>query len=382
MHSAEGAAADLAFPGEDTSRIYKWAEDATSPTAEHFSSPEEAQSVADKLTEDPTWQEEKCGACNPLVVPALKKRHRRSGRSGQATNQHGRLQRRVNFFGICCKTPPVKEGPATGANPSGAALVDEVELDTSHLTTATELEVAEKSFGPPRMLNAHDLDGADSAAAAADLGATMAQTGTSALKWPKALTDITSSKNLFQDLRNIFEKPDSDVFKALRLKPINPDFARLIFDSQTLSLADQTLLPKGLVEWDTAARRICRDAVSGVTQRAKDGSKILQANIEYFYSPPGTVRFGKDFHTDDGLMLFGAQDLDGIVFQEPHGAMTSYRVQLQDDVFSTFRGRRYDGQVDASKATNHRVYGPDIVNKGRVSMILRVDEIKNVYGSA
>ncbi|KAI9808541.1 MAG: hypothetical protein M1825_003690 [Sarcosagium campestre] len=402
VHAVEGAAADLAFPGEDSSRIYKWADDAVTAKAEHFSSPQEAQALADKLAEDSTWQEENCGACDPIITTAGKMRLRRSGDGGRDADRLGRIQRRAGFLSICCKVAccgktPVQEGAAGGDDSILPESTDEAETAMSDLTDATkeQLEAAENSLGPSRELDAHDLDGPDSATAAAQLRAIMTETGTSALKWPKSLTDIRSSKDVFQDLRNIFENPNSDAFKALNVKPAKPGSSRLFFSTNEVRKASSDLLPKGFADFDRTARVACGDATLKVLEQRASSINIPGASIDYYYIPPGTEDpFSLAFHTDKNIMHFGAQDVDGIVFRDQTpgivfpgqatGQKLSYRLQPQDDVFSAFKGVRFAREArkisslvgSGFDATEHAVFGPEIVKNGRVSMVVSVGIVR------
>ena len=397
VHAAEGAAADLAFPGEDSSRIYKWADDAVTPKAEHFSSPEEAQALADKLTEDATWQENNCGACDPIITTAGKMRLRRSGVSGRDIDRAGRIQRRAGFLSICCKVTccgktPVIEGGAGSDDSILPGTPDEAETAMSDLTDATkeQLEAAENSLGPPRELDAYDLAGPDSATAAAQFRATMTRTGTSGLKWPKYITDIKSSKDAFQDLRTIFENSNSDAFKTLNVRLAKEGGDRLIFTSDDVNKAAADLLPKGFADFNSAARSACKDAMLQILELKNNPLAMSVSAIDYYYIPPGTEDpFSLAFHTDKNIMHFGAQDVDGIVFHDQTsgtvlpgqatGQKLSYRLQPQDDTFSAFKGDRFGRSPSQSlsglqkDATEHAVFGPDIVKNGRVSIVVSTD---------
>lgn len=385
----EGAV-DLAIPGsEEGTRILKQAGEGS--FAQHFADESEAKRVADSL-KDEGWQAENCGPCKfPQVVPqGLVATSRVKGRRLKY------IQRRGNVFGSCCNVPsagvlesdfgdfdsPFEDAlfPDSEASPDVAggenagdestgvdrASIYEPEnyntIDESALTPSrgyTSLDISQPSF-------------------AEDVQKFLDESSSAVVDWSPKMTAIISSDDFFSQWRSIFSgSPDDPLYKALKIDQRDGNLRMVSFSPRWDHATDPALKP--FQDLTSAALEHGKDIVAKVKRLSIDQIFRIQGSVEYFWTAPSPEALkGVDprgLHVDNGLMQLGASDTEGLIVQDINSKELS-RVPVAKNAFQCLKAIQWDFEAFINGAVNgptaHTVFGPEMAEKGRVSMVMTI----------
>ncbi|KAL8997831.1 MAG: hypothetical protein Q9169_003004 [Polycauliona sp. 2 TL-2023] len=376
---AETAAFDLVIPGsEDTTRVLK----NVGNSGEHFATEEEARAVA-KSMEDEQWVKENCIVCGPSAP---------SG--GGAINF--RLRRRGNIVSSCCSLPktlpPVtahgdfdtpfddSDGATTGiVDDASAAPGQEAKAGASHSQALYDPidynAVKEADLVPaPSYIPRDPRIAANIPLIAEDLN----ELNTALLTWSDELTGTMSSTDIFATFRQVFTAPkDNALARALNVKARDGNLRLTSFSNDWIMSSNPILAP--LQDFVNTAVTEALDTVAALKGWTPQQMADLNGNIEFFYTPPSAeAAAGVDprgFHIDAGLMGFAAADTPGLIIRgEKLG--TASRVPVVPNTFQVIKAIYWD--IDAwtggkpNGPTYHSVFGPEMAERGRVSMVMAV----------
>ena len=406
---ATTGAFDLAVAGSEDVRILKKVgEDSV---AEHFASEDEAQLVKENLR-DEKWAEENCGTC-PLQAGGASSSLTQAGNTATARlkrRARHSLWRRGAGFSTCCKVPQTIEsgsgfgdGLAAEDNPFSShpsipledyqpqAMGDDLvnqEGQTPKISTspaalakifdaANYAKLVETDIVASPEYTAWALSEADSTA---NIGKDLDQFNTAVIAWSPDMKAVTSSEDLFTLLRKTFQgSKDDAIYKGLKVYARNGE-QRLA--SRSIDWIDDTTTEmKPLRDLVTASLQHGKDAVAklkGLTP--EDAATRLDGNVEFFWCAPGddALKGGVDprgLHVDAGLMQFGAQDTPGLVVQNRLTGSIS-RPPVDKDSLQLVKAHYWDPEAEirgaAEGATPHGVFGSEMAENGRVSMVMSI----------
>ena len=374
--AAQGAV-DLAIPGsEETTRIMKLAGDEDS-VAQHFTNDVEAQSVADSMR-DPEWIDDNCNLCElPLSTNAvINRKSRRSIRP--------QLQSRGNIMTACCRVPstimestvaidtisdPTEEGQSavTSVQSQESETVEEAEpvydpreynqISEAALVPAPAYEVRDVSIADDVQGLRNDLDGLS----------------TGLMTWSRTLQEVASSDEVLSTLRDVFTGPATDpLYRSLEILERDNGLRLTTLSRLWISKPDPLLKP-----FQKFVNTAVQDATDAVAKLQKLDVKTLVGDIHFFHiGPTKKALTGVDprgFHVNPGKMQFVAADTPGLVIKNSVTG-TASRVPLVKNTFQLIKGTKWDleaytqGLPDGP--TWHSVFGPEIAEKGRVSMVM------------
>ena len=350
-------AADLAIPGsESTTRIVKMGSE--KGVAEHFANEAEAQAVADNM-KDQTWVDKNCGVCRVSPSPLNSAVSRRR-------DNVNRLNRRGNILTSCCRPPATISESDTMLDEGGPDSV----YDTIDYRTIREADLV-----PPPAYTVRDVS---ITADVQELQKDLNDLSTGVLAWTPQLTKSMSSDELFSTLRQVFTGPESDpLYSLLRIKERDGKLRMTSFSSHWIRSVDPALKPL-----QTFVKKAVQHGIDTVTKLkglSDEDAKFLKGNVEFFYTAPSkTALTGIDprgFHTDGGMMQFGAADTPGLIVRAS-ALKSASRVPLAKDAFQLLKANYWDLEAWLKGApdgpTWHSVFGPEMAEKGRVSMVMSV----------
>lgn len=359
---AANGAVDLAIPGsESTTRVVKMAGD--NNAADHFANEAEAQAVADNM-KDPSWVDKNCGICGvspPPISEAISRMRRGIGY---------RLDRRGSIMTSCCRAPAtitdVDRESADANSPKDQDLV----YDSTEYKQITEADLVP---APPYTIRDISV-----AIDVQELMKDLDDLSTGVVAWTPQLTKIASSDKLFKVLRKVFTGSNKGrLYQALCIKERDGKLRMTSFSNQWIRSADPTLQP--LQAFVNAAVAQGKDVVAKLQDLSADDAQYLKGNVEFFYTAPSqTALTGTDprgFHTDDGMMQFGVADVPGLIIKNS-AQQTASRVPLAKNAFQLIKANFWD--VDAwiqntlRGPTWHSVFGPEMAERGRVSMVMSI----------
>ena len=399
------ASVDLGIIGlEDTTRIYKQGE-AGLARAEHFANPEEAQKVAKSLKEE-GWQAKNCGVCGLEGSAQASAGFRAVGSAiGSARRA---LQSRGNVFGMCCNPAAamtlddfedwVSAETISVADSTGTIYGDNVQIASAHggwgrmdveFDAETGLEifdpknyriVAESELATPADYTVRNIFAEESEAAERGLRVDVQTTSTGVVPFSADLKAQMSSKDVFKKLRDMFTgSPDDPLYKAMRIRK-RDDLGRIMSLSAQWG-KEGAVIPdvlKPMYDWVEVLKKDAAKVLRKLDPHYESVS--LDAAVEFFWTPPGEqALIGLDprgLHLDGGLLSMGTADTAGLVIKDAQTELAS-RVKLVDDGFHLLKGEmygRYDPEVTGWQATFHGVWGPEMAEHGRTSIIVGVFE--------
>ncbi|KAL8794408.1 MAG: hypothetical protein Q9195_002995 [Heterodermia aff. obscurata] len=375
--AAQGAV-DLAIPGsEETTRIMKLAGDEDS-VAQHFTNEVEAQSVADSM-KDPDWVETNCNLCElPLSTNAVITRKSRHPIRPQ-------LQSRGNVMTRCCRVPvtimesgiaidtisdATDEGQSVGATSAQSQESESIEEAEPTYDPREYNQIPEAALVPAPAYQVRDVSIADDVQA---LHNDLDGLSTGLMTWSQTLQRVTSSDEVLSALRNVFTGPTTDpLYQSLEILERDNGLRLTTLSRLWISKSDPVLKP--LQDFVNAA---VRDAIDAVGKLQKLDAKNLVGDIHFFHiGPTKKALTGVDprgFHVNPNTMQFVAADTPGLVIKNSVTG-TASRAPLVKNTFQLVKGTKWNleaytqGLPDGP--TWHSVFGPEIAEKGRVSMVM------------
>lgn len=201
------------------------------------------------------------------------------------------------------------------------------------------------------------------------------RTDTAVLQWSPDVLKQYSSKDVFKLLRRIF-KPTTGEDKALN-KILR---ARNVFNAKRIGFNSLTWssLPN-----DNAELNRLKAFADAIQEQAKQTTKVLRglsddeaaeltSNTDFYYIPEGEGLTNPDprgSHRDGGMLQLGAADQPGLIIEQGD---TLTRVPNVDNGWHLIKCSDWTERKVMVGATRHTVFGPEIVQYGRVSMIVNV----------
>ena len=368
---------DLAIPGaEDAGRIYQKVEG----QAQHFASEENALAVKENL-DDSSWVDSNCDSCTP---PAGATTGKRSNRARDQTR--ARLGIRGGSLSVCCGLPEVIKDlfgayDVPDPNGEGQELIQQPLPYWDPTTFEGARFIPEEILQPPPQLTTW----ADAATDSAKILEDLQQEQTAALAWSSQATDVFHSDDLFKLLRRAFTPVDDQskaLARELSIGLMNPK--RTTFN-----------IMKAATEWPSRSDEVARikkftgtaiqqgiDTVAALKGLSADEVALLDGSVDYYWIPPhgDALTRNPDFrglHVDGNILQFGAADQPGLVIRNAASATGDkvFRVPILDDGWHLIKCLDWEPGVRAltrKAATEHTVFGPEIVANGRVSIIVNI----------
>lgn len=375
---AAGTAYDLAIPGtEDAGRIYTY--EADGKTARHFVSESEAQAVGDNL-EDESWTGQQCASCGAPSVKSSStvRRQRRS-----------QLSRRVEEEpGLCCHVP---EGTPAVADATETITTGSTDWDSDASELYSEDPnrlIGERELVTPPDLRLWEDVVADRAGILADLErtyttSTVAWDPTVVAAFPPQPPRVSASQEVFHLLRDAFEGNSDELAEFRNEFPINREDVDAPGRSEVNSdkfINMQTTEPNMLklqafVKATTEQALTIAKVLKGVTD--EQVSATLKSEIDFYYLPPGEENIAtldvRGQHVDAGVLQLGAADQPGLVLATGYTyGFDHYRVPIIPNGWYILPCTEFDGDSRWGAGVLHTVFGPEIMQHGRVSMIVNV----------
>ena len=380
--AAQGAV-DLAIPGsEETTRIMKLVGDEDS-VAQHFTNEAEAQSVADSM-KDPDWAETNCNLCElpPSTNAIITRKHRRSVRP--------ELQSRGNIMTKCCRVPTkmmesmVAIDTVSDTTDAGQS-VDMTSVQSQESETVEQAEpvydpreysqIPETALVPAPAYEVRDPSIADDVQG---LHNDLNVLSTGLVTWSRTLQEVTSSDEVLSVLRNVFTGPATDpLYQSLEIFERDNGLRQTTLSRLWISKSDPVLKPL-----QNFVNTAVGDAIDAVGKLRKLNIKNLVGDIHFFHiGPTDKALTGVDprgFHVNPGSMQFVTADTPGLVIKNSVTGAAS-RVPLVKNTFQLLKGTTWnmeaytEGLPDGP--TWHSVFGPEIAEKGRVSMVMIIYDL-------
>ena len=374
---------DLAIPGsEETTRIMKFAEDGDS-IAQHFTNEVEAQSVADSMR-DPDWVETNCKLCElPLSTNAMITR--KSRRPGKP-----QLQSRGNLMTTCCRVPATLVESAVTIDTISDVTDEGQSAVTSVLSQESDAAEEAEPIYDPREYNqiaesalvpapAYEVRDVSIAADVQGLHNDLDGLSTGLVTWSRTLQGLTSSDEVLNALRDVFTGPATDpLYQSLEILERDNGLRLTTLSRLWISKPDPVLRP-----FQTFVHAAVQDAIDAVGKLQNLDVKTLVGDIQFFHiGPIKKALTGVDprgFHVNPGTMQFVTADTPGLVIKNSVTG-TASRVPLVKNTFQLIKGTKWNleaytqGLPDGP--TWHSVFGPEIAEKGRVSMVMVIYSLK------
>ena len=355
----EGAV-DLAIPGsESTTRVVKKVGE---NTADHFANEAEANAVAENMKNE-AWVDENCSVCE-LSLPPLG-----NGISRRKTYNAEYLNRRGVIATPCCPAGSVPPGQATMQSPEET---DDQERRGFIHNPAEYRFIKEADLVPAPQLTTRDINIAEDMQ---DLSKDLDAFSTGLVKWPHQLIGEMDSDQVLTTLREIFTgSPRDSLYQALRIRERDGGLRKSCVSFNWMKLNLPPLQP--LKEFVSASIDHGKHVVAGLKNLNPDD---LEGEVEFFYTAPNPVALtGTDprgFHIDGGLMQFGIADVPGLVVSSTATGKAS-RLPVEKNAWQLLKARFWDIQAwyrqKPQGPTWHSVFGPEMAEKGRVSMIMTI----------
>ena len=375
--AAQGAV-DLAIPGsEGTTRIMKLAGNEDS-VAQHFTNELEAQSVADSM-QDPDWVETNCDLCGlPLSTNAIITRKSRRPIRPQ-------LHSRGNLMTTCCRVPAtIMESSlnidtisdATGEGQSVADVTSEQSHQSESVEEAEPIydpreynnQISEAALVPAPAYEVRDVSIADDVQG---LHNDLNELSTGLVTWSPMLQGVTSSDEVLSVLRNVFTGPATDpLYQSMEIMERDNGLRLTTLSRLWISKSDPVLKP--LQNFVNAA---VQDGIDVVGKLQKLDVKNLAGDIHFFHiGPTKKALTGVDprgFHVNPGTIQFIMADTPGLVIKNS-ATGTASRAPLVKNAFQLVKGSSWNLEAYTlpDGPTWHSVFGPEVAEKGRVSMAM------------
>ena len=359
VEALEGAV-DLAIPGdESTTRIVKRSGE---NTADHFVNEAEANAVAGNM-KDKAWMDENCGVCGVSLPPL--------GNSNSRRKTYGAdyLYRRGVTATPCCSAEGIPPGQPTVQSPEET---DDQERRGFIHNPSKYRFIKEADLVPAARLTIRDTNIAEEVQS---LRKDLDTYSTGSVKWPPQLIDEMYSDQVLATLREIFTgSPRDSLYQALDIRERDGGLRKSCVSFKWMGSNYRPLHP--LKEFVSASINHGIDVVAKLKNLNPDD---LDGEVEIFYTAPNPAALtGTDprgFHIDGGLMQFGIADVPGLVVSSTATGKAS-RVLVEKNAWQLLKARFWDIQAWYKQTpqgpTWHSVFGPEMAEKGRVSMIMTI----------
>lgn len=347
--------------------------------AQHFTNEVEAQSVADSM-KDPDWVETNCDLCElPLSTNAIISRKSRRPIKPQ-------LHSRGNVMTTCCRVPAtimessLNIDTISDVTGEGQSAVDVTSEQSQQSETVEEAEpiydpreynqISEAALVPAPAYEVRDVSVADDVQGLHD---DLDGLSTGLMTWSRTLQGMTSSDEVLSVLRNVFTGPATDpLYQSLEILERDNGLRLTTLSRLWISKSDPVLKP--LQDFVNAA---VQDGIDAVGKLQKLDVKNLAGDIRFFHIGPSRKALtGVDprgFHVSPGTIQFVMADTPGLVVKNS-ATGTASRLPLVKNTFQLVKGSNWNleaytkGLPDGP--TWHSVFGPEIAEKGRVSMAM------------
>ena len=356
-------AVDLGIPGsESTTRVVKKVGD---NTADHFANKAEANAVAEKM-KDKEWLDANCGVCGVLPAPlgdVVAKGKRSSS---------GHLGRRGVIAASCCPAPKtlVPNVAESGDEAESPEPIRGLVHNPEDYRGITEADLHVPPFFTIRDIH-YDED-------VRDLSTDLSRYSTGAVTFSPGQTDVMTSDQALAFLRKGFTAPpDDSLYQALQIRS-RDDGLRMYIRSDRLLKSNNPMLQR-LQSFLTASITHGKEVVSKLKSLSAEDAQNLDAEAEFFYVPPNpkslTGTDPRGFHIDGGIMQFGMADVEGLIVAST-ATRHAFRLPVEPNAFYLLKARFWDIQAWYHKTpegpTWHSVFGPQMAEQGRVSMIMTI----------
>lgn len=363
---------DLVIPGsEDAGRLYKQ----VGNKAEHFASEEEALAVKEQLKNE-DWIEANCATCAApagVGVGKMKQKRARSLNNPQLTPRARELLRRGSAFSLCCKPNGINTDSVVAAE---ATSDDELLPYYDPTSWWGRRGIAESALSPAAELTTWTSSAANKAGILADL----AKEQTAVLTWSSDVTKVTHSNDMFKLLRTVVDpaakNAETEILQnymslgqfngAKRLRSISSDFLKKTPPNENAQI---------IRDFTEAALNQAKETTKDLRGLTDADAARLAGDVEYYWIPPSkgakVTPDTRGVHIDNGIIMFGAADQPGLIVD--NGAHQLSRVPIKDDGWHIMKGSDW-GKIpyDTAEATEHTVFGPEIVENGRISIIVNI----------
>lgn len=339
---------DLVIPGSESStRIVKMVD---KNIGDHFTNKAEAQSVANKMEEE-AWVKENCGICGDSPVPL-----------SNLISKKKRFNRRGNSMATCCRVPHVIEGEE-------AAINTDVRYD-NYVDPIEYYQIREGNLVPAPELITRNIELASDRKA---LWNDLASLSTGLITWSPELTRVMGSDELLSTLREVFTESSSPLHRALSIRAVDDGFRFQSSSMRWLYSRDPVLKP--LQDWANAAIKQGKDTVLGLKGWDETTRIQLKGEVHFFYTPPNEKALvGTDFrqfHLEAGHMEFSVADVPGLVIIN-QAKNTASRVPVAKNAFHLLQSAAWDFFPPKGGVSYYSEFGPEMAEKGRVSVFVRI----------
>lgn len=198
---------------------------------------------------------------------------------------------------------------------------------------------------------------------------------------PEALASseaLTSSEKLFSMLRKVFKGPPTDpLYSALEISERDGKLRMQTWSARWLSKPDPVLKP--LQDFTNLAIQQGKETVAKLKKLDQEQMANIAGEIEIFYTAPSQEALtGVDprgFHIDHGILQLAASDTPGLVILNS-ATEEARRVKVVEDTFHLMKAVSWDAEAFIEGHPNgptwHSVFGPEMAENGRVSMIVNI----------
>ena len=226
--------------------------------------------------------------------------------------------------------------------------------------------IDESALSPSRGYTSLDIS---QASFPQDVQKSLDESSTTVVDWSPNLKAIISSDDFFSQWRSIFSgSPDNPLYKALKIEQRDGNLRMISFSPRWERATDAALKP--FQDLTSAALEHGKDIVAKVKGLDADLISRLQGSVEYFWTAPSPEALkGVDprgLLVDNGLMQFGASDIEGLLVQNFNSRELS-RVLVVKNAFQCLKAIQWDFEAFVSGAVNgptaHTVFGPEMAEK-------------------
>ena len=350
-----------------------------------------------KALQEEGWGAKNCGTCGVAGVVGV-------AGTVIGTSRRLMLKSRGAGFSLCCK-PQALEDVQLSVFDHAAQQVNEFDTATSDASSVVNnpADLPEEFFGDvveedgglqtydptdynivaeselvaPRDFEIRDVFGEGSDTVYEALANDIKTTDTGLVPFSPKLKSLKNSKDLFAELRKVFTgSVDDPLYQILGVRQ-RDDLGRMtVASAKWPKTGGEDAIPELLKPWREFADQAVADAQE-ITRKVRPGfeDSVLGGAVEFFWVPPGKQGIvGADprgFHVDGSFLNFGVSDTPGLVLKNSLDG-TASRVKVVDDGLHLLKGEYFGIVGDYVPGTEHAVYGPEMAQNGRVSMIVGV----------
>ncbi|KAL8869491.1 MAG: hypothetical protein Q9174_004236 [Haloplaca sp. 1 TL-2023] len=362
----------LAIPGsEASSSVMAWSGDDL--VGQTFKNADEATAVRENL-KDEAWAKENCRICGP-AAPSTVSTTRRTRR-----RRSSRLNRRGNVMGTCCRVPQTLEPfeAKLDVGPEEYEARARKRLGKTHnprnYNFITETELVPPIEFKPRDINTYQ--------GVTNLQNDLNSYSTAVVPWTPELSAAVSEipEGVFPFMRKVFTSPDDPLHKAMKISPRDNGLRLTSWSELWLRDPDPALAPlQKFVQEAVEQGKATAASLKAQNKLTDEEIARLDGSLEFLYTPPSEVALtGTDprgFHIDHGLMSLAAADTPGLIIRS-FGTETASRLLVEPESFYLMKALTWDqeGFLASGRTgpTWHSVFGPEMAEKGRVSMVMTI----------